>query len=214
MISESTEKTEPGGAPREGETSDGKRGSATRARILGAAQDLFTERGFDKVSLREVAEAVGITKAALYYYFPTKEKLLESLVGPLFDMQEAALALLEAPPDPKAWAAALASFLDWILEQRKLFELIQSNHTSLHELMHQNERMEQHQAMHERVREAFADESVPLATRVRLAGAVMFVIGVVAFPAGGPFAQIPSEELKPAVLGAINDLLLPRAPAP
>jgi AcrR family transcriptional regulator len=202
-----------GDAPREGENPEGTRGSATRARILEAAQDLFTERGFDKVPLREVAEAVGITKAALYYYFPTKEKILESLVGPLFDMQEAALALLESPPDPKAWAVALASFLDWILEQRKLFELMQSNHTSLHELMHQSERMEQHQAMHERVHQAFADESVPLATRVRLAGAVMFVIGVVAFPAGGPFAQIPSDELRPAVLGAINDLLLPRQPS-
>lgn len=198
----------PGGAAHE--VTEGTRGSVTRARILEAARDLFTEKGYEKISLREVAEVVGITKAALYYYFPTKEKLFFALVEPLFDMQRTALALLEDVPDPKLWATALTGFLDWILGQRKLFELIQSNQASLHELMHQSGNAQEHAAMHERMQQAFADESVPLAMRVRAAGAIMFIVGVVAFPAGGPFGELPSEELRPVVVGAINDLLLPR----
>ena len=185
------------------------RGSVTRARILEAACDLFTQKGYEKVSLREVAEVVGITKAALYYYFPTKEKMFEALVEPFFGMQQVVFELLETPPNGESWAAALTSFLDWILEQRKLFGLVQNNQTTLHELMHQIGHLEEHAAMHERVHEALSDESVPLAARVRLAGATMFVIGIVAFPAGGPFANIPVEELRPVVLDAINDLLLP-----
>ena len=195
---------EGGGAP------ESTRGSLTRARILDAASDLFTEKGYEKVSLREVAEVVGITKAALYYYFPTKEKMFEALVEPFFGMQQVVFELLETPPDGESWAAALTSFLDWILDHRKLFELVQSNQTTLHGLSHQIGHLEQHAAMHERVNEALSDESVPLATRVRVAGATMFVIGIVAFPAGGPFAKIPVEELRPVVLDAINDLLLPR----
>jgi AcrR family transcriptional regulator len=189
---------------------EGARGNVTRARILEAAGELFTTKGYEKVSLREVAEAVGITKAALYYYFPTKDKLFEALVEPLFEMQRVAGEMLETHHDLESWAGALASLLDWILAQRKLFELIQSNQTTLHELMHQSGHLVEHEAMHNRVHEALSDESVPLATRVRMAGATMFVIGVVAFPAGGPFGQTPVEELRAAVIDAINDLLLPR----
>jgi len=185
------------------------RGAATRGRILDVARDMFIEKGYEKVSLREIAEAVGITKAALYYYFPTKEKLFEALVQPLFDMQRMSVNLLAGPPDLQEWAAKLPVFLDWILEQRKLFVLLQNNQTSLHDLMHREGFLEEHLAMHERLHEAFEDETVPLATRVRLAGAVMFILGVVAFPHGGPFERLPSSELRPVVIEAVNDLLLP-----
>ncbi len=196
-------------APAPAAAADPTRGAATRIRILEAAQDLFTEKGYEKISLREIAEAVGITKAALYYYFPTKEKLFEELVRPLFEVQREGMVLLEEHPDPEVWAVAIPAILDWILEHRKLFELLQSNQTSLHDLMHQSGYLDEHAAFHERTNKAFADESIPLATRVRLAGAMMFVIGVVAFPMDGPFGSIEPERLRPAIIDAINDLLLP-----
>jgi AcrR family transcriptional regulator len=193
----------PGSAP------DATRGSVTRARILEVAGDLFTEKGYEKMSLREIAEAVGITKAALYYYFPTKERLFEELVRPLLDMQRVGMSLLAEKPDIRVWAERLPEILDWVIEHRKLFVLLQSNQASLHELMHQTAYMDEHMDTHERVHQAFADESIPLATRVRLAGAMMFVIGIVAFPMGGPFGDIEPERLRPVILDAINDLLLP-----
>ena len=45
----------------------------TRERILDTALDMFIERGYDKTSLREIAERVGVTKPALYYHFSSKE---------------------------------------------------------------------------------------------------------------------------------------------
>ena len=188
---------------------DSSKGSVTRARILEAARDLFTQKGYEKVSLREIGEEVGITKAALYYYFPTKEKLFGALVEPLFTMQREGMKLLDGPPDPAVWVEKLSSFLDWILDQRKLFELMQSNQASLHELMHQEGYMEEHVAMHDQMHKAFADETVPLVDRVRLAGAVMMIIGIVAFPHEGPFATLPVGELRPLLVDAIRDLLLP-----
>ena len=59
--------------PEEGERTD------TRERILDVALDLFVEKGFDQTSLREIAEQLGVTKAALYYHFPSKGDILIAL---------------------------------------------------------------------------------------------------------------------------------------
>lgn len=50
----------------------------TRTRIQQVALELFTERGYEKTSLREIAEHLGVTKAALYYHFKTKEDIVTS----------------------------------------------------------------------------------------------------------------------------------------
>lgn len=55
--------------------------SGTRTRIQDVALDLFTERGYNATSLREIAERLGVTKAALYYHFKSKEEIVESMVA-------------------------------------------------------------------------------------------------------------------------------------
>jgi AcrR family transcriptional regulator len=57
------------------------RKSDTRTKIQQIALELFAEQGYEKTSLREIAERLGVTKAALYYHFKTKE----DIVGSLFD---------------------------------------------------------------------------------------------------------------------------------
>jgi AcrR family transcriptional regulator len=56
--------------------------SDTRDRIRAVAVELFTERGYEKTSLREIADRVGITKASLYYHYPSKQALLLAIVEP------------------------------------------------------------------------------------------------------------------------------------
>lgn len=63
----------------------------TRSEISAVAAELFSEQGYEQTSLREIAERLGITKAALYYHFPSKVELLSSLVEPLIeDLRELA----------------------------------------------------------------------------------------------------------------------------
>ena len=50
----------------------------TRERIQQIAIELFNEQGYDRTSLREIAEELGVTKAALYYHFKTKEDIAAS----------------------------------------------------------------------------------------------------------------------------------------
>jgi AcrR family transcriptional regulator len=52
----------------------------TRARILDAALDLFGRRGFEAVSLDEIAAVVGVTKQTVLYWFPSKDELLAAVV--------------------------------------------------------------------------------------------------------------------------------------
>ena len=59
-----------GSTPRRGDT---------RQRIQDVALDLFSQRGYEKTSLREIAEQLDVTKAALYYHFKTKEDIVLSL---------------------------------------------------------------------------------------------------------------------------------------
>lgn len=59
--------------------------SDTKAEIREVALELFARQGFDKTSLREIAERLDITKAALYYHYRSKNDLLRALVTPLTD---------------------------------------------------------------------------------------------------------------------------------
>lgn len=76
-------------------------GAARRDQIVRIAANLFGEKGYDGTSLRDIAEASGITKAALYYHFPDKERLYEDVVvtrlGALIDAVREAIARSDDP---------------------------------------------------------------------------------------------------------------------
>jgi AcrR family transcriptional regulator len=86
----------------------------TKQLILDTALRLFDEQGYDATSLRQIAEAVGMTKAAVYYHYPAKEHLLLELTRPMLD------ALGELVTEMRTGAAesttALAAYLDLFLD--------------------------------------------------------------------------------------------------
>ncbi|WP_330253320.1 TetR family transcriptional regulator [Nocardia sp. NBC_00565] len=70
----------------------------SRARILRTALALFAERGYHSVSVRELAEQVGLTKTAVLYHFPSKSDIVVALVEPALVESEAVLeAAMSAP---------------------------------------------------------------------------------------------------------------------
>jgi AcrR family transcriptional regulator len=56
-----------------------RHGPATRTQILDCSLRLFSDRGFARTSVRDIAQAVGITDAAIYYHFSSKRDLLRAL---------------------------------------------------------------------------------------------------------------------------------------
>jgi len=58
--------------------------SDTRDRILGAARAEFSERGYDKTSVRGIAKAAGVDSALVHHYFGTKEQVFEAAITVAF----------------------------------------------------------------------------------------------------------------------------------
>jgi AcrR family transcriptional regulator len=97
--------------------------SDTRAEIRDTALELFAARGYRATSLREIAERLGITKAALYYHFPSKADLVRELVRPLFDDVEALLAAAERDGVPDR-RALLGGYLDVSVRHHRLYTAV------------------------------------------------------------------------------------------
>ncbi|MER7458558.1 helix-turn-helix domain-containing protein [Micromonospora sp. NPDC126480] len=85
----------------------------TRERIKAVALELFTEQGYEKTSLREIAERLNVTKAALYYHFKSKDEIVSSFVEDRLDQMDDLVAWAEAQPDTLATRrAVLARYAD------------------------------------------------------------------------------------------------------
>ncbi|MFC9932494.1 TetR family transcriptional regulator [Streptomyces sp. NPDC127190] len=72
----------------------------TRDRILTAAREEFSERGYEKTSVRGIAKAAGVDPALVHHYFGTKEQVFEAAVSVVFaPALDAPNALAEGPVD-------------------------------------------------------------------------------------------------------------------
>lgn len=61
------------------------RSTDTRERIRDVALELFMRQGFTHTTLQDIADRLGITRAALYYHHPSKDHLIASLIQPVKD---------------------------------------------------------------------------------------------------------------------------------
>ncbi|TDD18265.1 TetR/AcrR family transcriptional regulator [Kribbella turkmenica] len=91
----------------------------TKTEIHRAAVELFSSQGYDKTSLREIAERVGITKASLYYHYSSKQDLLRAIVGTfLDDIFEVLARSDELPWSPEAERELLGAYVDVVIQHR------------------------------------------------------------------------------------------------
>jgi AcrR family transcriptional regulator len=81
-----------------------ERGAVAAREIFEHAMTLFERNGFHRTSMNELAEACGVTKPTLYYYFRNKSHLLETLYEDItkdFFEQVAAMSASDAPADQR-----------------------------------------------------------------------------------------------------------------
>lgn len=103
-----------------------QRSEETKRNILAAAGALFAEKGFDAVTMREIAKKAGCSHTAIYIYFTDKEALLHQLsMPPLLQLQEKFRSILQAagnPPEHNLQEICLA-FIRFCLTNRNMHDI-------------------------------------------------------------------------------------------
>jgi AcrR family transcriptional regulator len=170
----------------------------TRARILEVALERFATRGYHATSVREIAERVGVTKAAVLYHFPGKSDILGALAEPMLDDLDAAVAAADRADAAEARRLAIEGLLEVWLTHRHLLRI------SLHDLA-----LAAAGPVFERFRDAMLRANVlvagpdpDFASQLRAAQAIaMLGDPVVLFP------DAPTEALRAGVLLGVRRLL-------
>jgi AcrR family transcriptional regulator len=102
------------------------RSEETKRAIVAAAGQLFADRGYDAVTMREIAKAAGCSHTSIYIYFKDKEALLHQLsMEPLQSLQqqmEAALQKKEASPDDRL-KSVTRTFIEFCLANRNMYTI-------------------------------------------------------------------------------------------
>ncbi|MFE7934767.1 TetR/AcrR family transcriptional regulator [Streptomyces sp. NPDC057456] len=149
-------------------TKQQRRGN-TRQRIQDVALELFAEQGYEKTSLREIAERLEVTKAALYYHFKTKEEII---VGIFTDLTKPIEDLIE-------WGGSQPHTLDTkqelvrryskaLSEATPLFRFMQENQATVRELQIGDSFKDRMRSL----RDIVIDPDAPLADQVRCVSAI------------------------------------------
>jgi AcrR family transcriptional regulator len=183
-------------------------GGITRERILEVALELFSEQGYDKTSLREIAQRLGVTKAALYYHFERKEDILLELHLQLHALGRDLLDQLDQVEESQimaAWPDLLDAFIDQVLANRDLFLLHQRNERAIHQLADDERNRAENEDIEQRFRRLLANPAIPLADRVRMACSLGAVLSAL-LGAGGVFGDVPASDVAEYVRDAVRDL--------
>jgi len=94
---------------------------ATRSRMLAAAMKLFSHYSFAGTSLQMIADELDLTKAAIYYHFQTREKLLLALMQPILSEIGQVVKTAERQRGARARATAMLSgYADIVARNRSL----------------------------------------------------------------------------------------------
>jgi AcrR family transcriptional regulator len=100
--------------------------TAAQTRIIDAALDLFAEHGVSGTSLQMIADALGVTKAAVYHQYNTKDEIILAVAQAVLVRLEAAVTAAEAERSrPRAREVLITGMIDLAVERRRMAGFLQ-----------------------------------------------------------------------------------------
>ncbi len=102
------------------------RGQETRARLLAAAEKVFGEQSYFRVSIADITREAGVGQGTFYLYFPSKEDVFRELVETRgHELRTLAHLAAEGVPDRiAAERAGFAAFFDFVARHRNLYRIV------------------------------------------------------------------------------------------
>ena len=148
----------------------------TRSRLRQLALKLFAEQGYEKTSLREIAEQLGVTKAALYYYFKSKEDIVRSLVEDyVADLDELIAWAKAQPRTPDTRAEIVRRYLHIVATGAEVFRMLHQNQAAVSGLANAKERGELFKERMDALVELLTEPGASLRDQIRAASCLMSV---------------------------------------
>lgn len=112
-----------------------KKGEKRKQELLEIAYDMFLSRGYENTSVDEIIAKAQIAKGTFYYYFPSKEKMLEDVIGMMIESEvETAEQIMGADiPVPQKIVGIIASIKPTAKEKPISDALMQPENVLMHD---------------------------------------------------------------------------------
>jgi AcrR family transcriptional regulator len=154
----------------------------TRSRVQKVALELFAEQGYEKTSLREIAERLGVTKAALYYHFRSKEDIVHSFTDDYFAAIDGLLDWAkDQPRTDETRRAVLDRYVGIVLSGGEVFRFLEQNRASVQAMEAGKDRFVRFRGRLDALVDLLAGPEAPLRDQVRATAAVLTVGAVCHF---------------------------------
>jgi AcrR family transcriptional regulator len=173
----------------------------TRQNILDVALTLFGQQGYDATSLQDIADKIGLTKAAVYYHFRSKVTILQALSEPVYEAISQATRQAAALSSHRQRVQALTdSFIDVLMQHRTMMSVL-ANDPIMHGQLKAVSTMDD--LLAESLRLLYGDHpTVDQRLAIYIASGFSGAVSIM--------PQVPDEELRPALARAMKRLLPPR----
>jgi AcrR family transcriptional regulator len=176
--------------------------TAAQTRTIEAALVLFAEHGVSGTSLQMIADAVGVTKAAIYHQYHTKDEIILAVAQVVLAGLEAALTAAEAERS-RAREVLVAGMIDLAVERRRMAGFLQRDPVMLRFL----ESHEPFRRVMARVNRLLMGGASHARARVQAATLAAAIAGAVIHPL---VLDLDDESLRGELLKQARKLLAPR----
>jgi AcrR family transcriptional regulator len=149
----------------------------TRAQVQQVALEMFAEQGYEKTSLREIAERLGVTKAALYYHFKSKEDIVHSFTDDYFAEVDNLLDWAkDQPRNEETKREILDRYVGIVLSGSEVFRFLEQNRAAVQGMETGKDRFARFRGRLDTLVDLLAGADAPLRDRMR-ATAALFSVG-------------------------------------
>ena len=175
-----------------------------RQQLLERGAELFTSHPYDELSMNKIAAEVGISKALLYHYFPSKQAYFEATLGAWAEqLRERTEPDPDLPPVEQL-KGSLDGFLELVEENAGAYRNLMQSATGVPEIRDLIEGVRRLTA--ERILDGIYPEEVPPKARIAVSGWLWFMDG--ACLNWIEHRDVEREELRDLLLGVLMGALM------
>ncbi|HEX5592937.1 MAG TPA: TetR/AcrR family transcriptional regulator [Solirubrobacterales bacterium] len=175
-----------------------------RKQLLERGAELFTSRPYDELSMKEIAAEVGISKALLYHYFPSKQAFFEETLGAWAEELRQRTAPDPDLPPVEQLTASLDAFLAMVEENAVAYRNLMDSATGVTEIRDLVDQVRRQTA--ERILQGLYPDDAPPKARIAVNGWLWFMDG--ACLNWIEHRDVEREELRDLLLGVLMGSLV------